>query len=157
MLQKLLPATLIGASVFLMACPLATPGYGASSQTPSASAPDLSQRRNINVSSLRELDDDEPVSTFAGMTAEQLEGADIINPKGEKIGEVDRLLADPNSQPVALIAKSGGFLGIGATAVIVPIGDLKYDAQKHSFIANMSEDQLKAMRKVKRDLRGHLE
>lgn len=50
-----------------------------------------------------------------------LEGADVVNRAGEKIGEVHGFLMNPQSGKVDFaIIDSGGFLGMGEKSVLVP-------------------------------------
>jgi hypothetical protein len=126
----------------------------------SGSAPARSgatQGSDLNPALLHELDGDNKIDALGGATAGDLKGADIIGQKGDKIGDVDKILATSDNKPVAVLAEAGGFLGIGATSVLVPLTQLKYDAGKKDFRAELTKDQLKSMRKVTRGPRGNLE
>lgn len=75
-----------------------------------------------------------------------LEGATIYGPGDEKIGSVAHLHgAGPAAQVVIDV---GGFLGIGAKPVGVPISGLEFmrdeDGDVHA-VTNWTKDQLKAM------------
>lgn len=56
----------------------------------------------------------------AGLRAENLLDADVIDPTGEDVGSVENVIIDDNNQIVAIIAQVGGFLDIGDTHVAVP-------------------------------------
>ena len=75
-----------------------------------------------------------------------LEGATIYGPGDEKIGSVAHLHgAGPTAQVVIDV---GGFLGIGAKPVGVPVSGLEFmrdeDGDVHA-VTNWTKDQLKAM------------
>ncbi|MGO4408010.1 PRC-barrel domain containing protein [Bosea sp. RAF48] len=76
------------------------------------------------------------------LTAVILEGATIYGPGDEKIGSVSHL---HGSQVVIDV---GGFLGIGAKPVVVPISDLEFmrdeDGNVHA-VTTWTKEQLKEM------------
>ncbi|MGX1744646.1 PRC-barrel domain containing protein [Bosea sp. NPDC055353] len=76
------------------------------------------------------------------LTPEILEGATIYGPGDEKVGSVSHL---HGSQ---VIIDVGGFLGIGAKPVSVPISELEFmrdeDGHVHA-VTNWTKDRLKAM------------
>jgi hypothetical protein len=80
------------------------------------------------------------------LTAEILTDATIYGPGDEKIGTVAHLHgAGPTAQ---IVVDVGGFLGIGAKPVGVPVGDLDFmrdeDGDVHA-VTSWTKDQLKAM------------
>lgn len=76
------------------------------------------------------------------LTADVLEGATIYGPGDEKVGSVSHL---HGSQVVIDV---GGFLGIGAKPVSVPISELVFmrdeDGDVHA-VTNWTKDRLKEM------------
>ncbi len=76
------------------------------------------------------------------LTADILEGATIYGPGDEKVGSVSHL---HGSQVVIDV---GGFLGIGAKPVSVPISELDFmrdeDGDVHA-VTNWTKDRLKEM------------
>ncbi|MEP9380606.1 PRC-barrel domain-containing protein [Aquabacter sp. CN5-332] len=75
-----------------------------------------------------------------------LEGATIYGPDDEKIGSVSHI---HGTGPASLvIVDVGGFLGIGAKPVAVPVGELEFmrdeDGDVHAVTA-WTKDQLKEM------------
>jgi sporulation protein YlmC with PRC-barrel domain len=63
----------------------------------------------------------EPVGLQDEARLSELIGYDIVNPEGETLGNVDEFLVDRNTGEIHLVvARTGGFLGIGARSVLVP-------------------------------------
>lgn len=82
----------------------------------------------------------------AELTADILTGATIYGPGDEKIGSVSHMHgAGPTSQVVIDV---GGFLGIGAKPVAVPLNQLEFmrdeDGNVHA-VTTWTKDELKAM------------
>ena len=80
------------------------------------------------------------------LTNETLEGATIYGADDHKVGKVDHIHG-AGAGSTAII-DVGGFLGIGAKPVAVPIGDLEFmrdeDGDVHAVTA-WTKDQLKEM------------
>ena len=80
------------------------------------------------------------------LTPAVLEGATVYGADDDKVGSVDHMHGvGPNA---AIIIDVGGFLGIGAKPVSVPITDLEFmqdeDGEVHA-VTSLTEDQLKAL------------
>jgi hypothetical protein len=58
--------------------------------------------QGLDPANLREADDDDDSVTFEGRTVEQLEDMDVAR-DGQKIGEIDEVLADSAGQIVAVV------------------------------------------------------
>ena len=75
-----------------------------------------------------------------------LEGATIYGPGDEKIGHVSHLHgAGPTAEAIIDV---GGFLGIGAKPVAVPVGDLDFmrnESHEVHAITTWTKDQLEEM------------
>lgn len=84
--------------------------------------------------------------TTAELTAEILEDATIYGPGDQTIGSVAHLHG--SGPAVQIVIDVGGFLGIGAKPVGVPVGDLDFmhdeDGNVHA-VTGWTKDQLKAM------------
>ena len=71
-------------------------------------------------------------------------GTRIKNAEGKDIGEIDRLLIDPQNGKVShVVVGLGGFLGVGEKKVVVPWSDLKFGAVHDGKKAVISMDQAK--------------
>lgn len=80
------------------------------------------------------------------LAADTLDGATIYGPGDEKIGSVSHMHGAGTSAQV--IIDVGGFLGIGAKPVAVPVSELDFmrdeDGNVHA-LTSWTKDQLKAM------------
>lgn len=84
--------------------------------------------------------------TQAELTPEILEGATVYGADDHKIGKVDHVHVTGAGSHV--IVDVGGFLGIGAKPVAVPLADLNFmrDADGHVHaVTAWTKDQLKDM------------
>lgn len=71
-------------------------------------------------------------------------GTRIKNAEGKDIGEIDRLMIDPQSGKVShVVVGLGGFLGVGEKKVVVPWSDLKFGAAADGKKAVITMDQAK--------------
>ena len=75
-----------------------------------------------------------------------LEGATIYGPEDEKIGSVSHMHGIGAASQI--VVDVGGFLGLGAKPVSVPVSNLKFmrdeDGDVHA-VTSWTKDQLKAM------------
>ena len=56
------------------------------------------------------------------VTADELEGMDVVSQNGEKIGEIEKITGDRQSGPAQFVILSrGGILGMGAEKIAVPL------------------------------------
>lgn len=80
------------------------------------------------------------------LTADALEGATIYGPGDDKIGSVSHIHGAGASAQVVIDV--GGFLGIGAKPVSVPVSELDFmrdeDGEVHA-LTSWTKDQLKSM------------
>jgi putative membrane protein len=86
--------------------------------------------------------------TAAQVKAEDVIGAKVVNNKGDKIGKIEDLVIDNDKVQYAVVSV-GGFLGIGARHVVVPIDQLKLGKDQAYLLSASTEDQLKQMPEYK--------
>lgn len=85
---------------------------------------------------------DVPCTTILGSS--KLNGDDVYNPKGEKLGSIKEIMLDIQNGKVAYAVLSfGGFLSMGEKLFAVPWGALKVDLKNKRFIFDIDEDRLK--------------
>jgi hypothetical protein len=76
------------------------------------------------------------------LNADTVEGATIYGPNNEKIGSISHFHGSE------VVLDVGGFLGLGAKSIAVPVGQLEFlrdeDGNVHA-VTNWTKDQLKAM------------
>ena len=69
------------------------------------------------------------------VSAEDVIGVDVKNPKGENLGTIEALMLDKLQGQVAYVVLShGGFMGIGHKLFALPWGMFTYDSKKECFI-----------------------
>lgn len=77
------------------------------------------------------------------MAADTLEGDDVINARGEDLGEIKDIMVDVRSGRVAYaVLSSGGFLGMGHKLFAIPWGALTLDADRKCFILDVEKERL---------------
>ncbi|CAH1665683.1 PRC-barrel domain protein [Hyphomicrobiales bacterium] len=80
------------------------------------------------------------------LTANILDGATIYGPGDEKIGSVSHIHGTGAASMI--VVDVGGFLGIGAKAVAIPLNQLEFmrgeDGDVHA-VTNWTKDELKEM------------
>jgi PRC-barrel domain len=78
------------------------------------------------------------------ISSEDVEGVNVYDMQGKKIGEVDHLMIDKISGRVIYAVMSfGGFLGLGHSHYPLPWGALKYNTKLNGFETSVTEAQLK--------------
>ena len=76
--------------------------------------------------------------------ASKVQGTNVYNSKGDKLGEVEDVVLDKTSDHIMFAALGfGGILGMGEKYCPVPWSCLTYDEDKGGYIVPMSEDKLK--------------
>ena len=74
------------------------------------------------------------------IAAEKVEGTDVYNLQGDKLGTVDDIMLDKVSgKAIYAIMSFGGFLGIGEKYHPLPWSTLKYDESKGGYIVNLDK------------------
>ena len=78
------------------------------------------------------------------MAADTLEGDDIVDSAGKKLGELEHVMIDVPSGRVAYAVLSfGGFLGMGEKLFAIPWKALHIDPPEHRFVLDVDEETLK--------------
>jgi hypothetical protein len=78
------------------------------------------------------------------ISSEQVEGTTVENPEGESLGVVRDIMIDKISGQVAYaVLKYGSFLGMGGKLFALPWDQLKFDAQRGSYVVDIPEDRLR--------------
>lgn len=81
---------------------------------------------------------------FNLVSSEDVEGTNVYDPDGKKIGEIDHLMIDKVTGNIRYAVMSfGGFMGLGDSQYPLPWNALKYDHEREGYITNVTEDQLK--------------
>jgi PRC-barrel domain len=78
------------------------------------------------------------------ISSEDVEGTNVYDLKGAKIGDIDYLMIDKISGRVTYAVMSfGGFLGLGHSHYPIPWAALKYDTSLNGYVTGITEQQLK--------------
>lgn len=67
--------------------------------------------------------------------ASRIIGANVLNERNETVGEIEDLIVATGAAPMAVLSV-GGFLGIGARLVAVPLSELRYNAERERWVLN---------------------
>ena len=89
-----------------------------------------------------EADDDVEVTQF-GITADELDDADIYGRNNERVGEIESVLVDAHGRPVAVSIEVGGFLGIGERDVIIPLE--RFRRVGDPLVTDLTKDEIEAL------------
>ncbi len=77
------------------------------------------------------------------MTASTLEGDDIVNRQGDKLGELEEIMLDVTTGRIAYaVMGAGGFLGMGDKLFAIPWSALTMDPENHCFILDADKERL---------------
>ncbi len=68
----------------------------------------------------------------------------VVNPKGEDLGEIKDFMIDTeNGRVVYAVLSFGGLWGLGDTLFALPMDALTVDTNKERFVTDLRKDQLK--------------
>ena len=77
------------------------------------------------------------------MGAGTLNGDDVLNRQGEKLGTVEEIMLDvPTGRIAYAVLSSGGFLGIGDKLFAIPWGSLVLDPENKCFVLDVAKERL---------------
>ena len=77
------------------------------------------------------------------MAASDFEGEDVVNNRGETLGEIEEIMLDVRSGRIAYaVLAAGGFLGIGEKYFAIPWRALTLDTDRKCFILDIDKERL---------------
>jgi sporulation protein YlmC with PRC-barrel domain len=86
-------------------------------------------------------------ATAGGMSARKLIDMDVVDSKGEALGEIGDVVLDlHNARVHAAVLESGGFLGLGEKHYAFPISEFKPAKDKDKLALNVDKEKLKAQK-----------
>src|SRR6478609_6685399 len=86
-----------------------------------------------------------PSGHTSAIRAKKVIGTNVKDATGEKIGEVEDIVLDKQSNQIMFaIVGVGGVLGVGEKFTPVPWSTLNYDKDEGSYVVNLSREQLKS-------------
>lgn len=87
---------------------------------------------------------DRPMNQLPLAQADTIQGSEVRNQNGDRIGNVEHVVVDIKQGQVAYaIVGVGGFLGVGEKSVAVPWNRLKAGDRPESFVLNADRDTLR--------------
>ena len=86
-----------------------------------------------------------PVDTLSAMNSDDLIGANVRNSANEVVGKVDSLLLTQDARIVGAVIDVGGFLGIGAHQVVVPMERLSMIDAGNVNLPSATKESLQAL------------
>ncbi len=82
-------------------------------------------------------------STSDVISSDRVEGTDVFNEAGDKLGSIDDLMIDKRSGQVRYaVLEFGGFLGMGTDRYPLPWNMLKYDTSKDGYVVPLDKSRL---------------
>lgn len=87
------------------------------------------------------------ISTTTAYNPKDYDGKDVVNAKGDKVGEVEKLVINTGDQQVYAVVGVGGFLGIGEKDVAIPLEQLQPQGKNLALSSGVTEDELKSSMK----------
>jgi hypothetical protein len=77
------------------------------------------------------------------IAADKVEGTNVYNRKGEKLGSVDDILIDKSSgRAIYAVMAFGGFLGMGEKHHPLPWATLQYDTKLSGYVVDLDKKRL---------------
>ncbi|MEO5795897.1 MAG: PRC-barrel domain-containing protein [Rhodoferax sp.] len=77
------------------------------------------------------------------ISSDKVEGTNVYNSVGDKLGSIDDLMIDKRSGTVRYaVLEFGGFLGLGTDRYPLPWSILKYDTQLDGYVVPITKTQL---------------
>lgn len=78
------------------------------------------------------------------MAAATLEGNDVLNLEGEKLGTIQDIMLDvPKGKVAYAVLSRGGILGVGDKLFAIPWSALTLDTKRKCFVLNVDSQRLK--------------
>ena len=81
------------------------------------------------------------------LTADELIGADVANPAGEKIGTIEDILVDNEGDAETVVINDGGVLGLGGKTVAFDYDIIEGFTGEKDVVVKLSEKSLKAAKR----------
>ena len=85
-----------------------------------------------------------PVDTLGAMSSDDLIGSNVRNSANEVVGKVDSLVLSSDARIVGAVIDVGGFLGLGARQVVVPMEQLSMIDGDNVSLPSATKESLKA-------------
>ena len=91
------------------------------------------------------------------ISSDKVEGTNVYNLGGDKLGSIDDLMIDRHSGQVRYaVMEFGGFLGMATDRYPIPWSMLKYDDGKGGYVVPSRQSQAGEGAEIQRRQRSHL-
>jgi hypothetical protein len=75
--------------------------------------------------------------------ASSIIGTDVVNAKGDNLGEIKEVVIDPETGRVAYaVVAFGGFLSMGEKLFAIPFSAFKFDQDDNKYVLNVTKERL---------------
>ena len=96
--------------------------------------------------------DETKITSGSLIAAEKVNGTDVYNRRGEKLGHVEDIMLDKvTGRACYAVMSFGGFLGIGEKQHPLPWSSLTYDEAKEGYVVNLDKKKLENAPTLDRD------
>jgi sporulation protein YlmC with PRC-barrel domain len=82
---------------------------------------------------------------YNNLNADDLIGRNVTNATGDKVGEVDGVVMNPQTKDVYAVLSLGGVMGIGAKEVAVSMSELSLGTDQVLIMSTASKQQLESL------------
>lgn len=83
--------------------------------------------------------------TNSPVKASSIIGTDVINRKGDNLGDIKEVVIDPGTGKVAYAVVSfGGFLSMGEKLFAVPFSAFAYNVEKNKYVLDITKERLES-------------
>lgn len=93
-----------------------------------------------------------PNTASSVISSDRVNGTNVYNPVGDKLGSIESLVIDKLSGQVRYaVMEFGGFLGIGTDRYPLPWDTLTYDPEREGYVVSLSKEQLEKAPRYERE------
>ena len=93
-----------------------------------------------------------PNTASSVISSDKVNGTNVYNPAGEKLGTIDSLMIDKISGRVRYaVMEFGGFLGMGTDRYPMPWDTLKYEPEMGGYVVAVEKAQLEGAPRYTRE------
>jgi sporulation protein YlmC with PRC-barrel domain len=94
----------------------------------------------------------ETLMTSDVISSDAVEGTNVYNVSGDKLGSIDDLMIDKSSGQVRYaVLEFGGFLGMGTDRYPIPWSMLKYDSSQDGYVVPLDKARLESAPRYSND------
>jgi sporulation protein YlmC with PRC-barrel domain len=75
--------------------------------------------------------------------ASSIIGTDVVNSKGDDLGDIKEVVIDPRTGRVAYaVVAFGGFLSMGEKLFAIPVSAFAYNIERNEYVLNVTKERL---------------